>query len=473
MSNQVDNLAGNRCQSLIGPAGCGKTETIAQALKIAEGRQLILTHTHAGVRSLQQKFKKLKIPPSKYVLETIHGFFLKYAASYPTMSGLSFSTNKNDIWSKIIPAFTSLLETKFIKQVLQCSYDGVFVDEYQDCTLSQHNAILKMCEYLPVRVLGDPLQGIFDFNPMDQIVEWRRDVLPNFPQLDELQTPWRWDGKNKKLSQWITSLRENIQAGQPINLDQPKGVITWKQLNHKDINQERLLSSQCISAVPTDQTFVAIEQYPNEAHKFARCQGGRLQSMEEMACNELFKTLIKFENHQSSELVLEVVRFIKKCTVMNGYLEDVERQSNNKKYNFLKIDNSTIREIIRSIFYTHEYSSIAQLIDFTLLTKGKDVFRQELMKEMSKSLKEFCNCGFDSISDAAWEVRSRTRERGQNIPRMIVSRTLLIKGLEFDNTLVLNADNIQNEKLFYVSMTRACHSLTVFSESPIIKFESK
>ena len=86
MSNQIEDLAENRCQSLIGPAGSGKTESIACALQNSDGRQLVLTHTHAGVRSLRKKFNKFKIPQSKYVLETIHGFFLKYAASYPTNS---------------------------------------------------------------------------------------------------------------------------------------------------------------------------------------------------------------------------------------------------------------------------------------------------------------------------------------------------------------------------------------------------
>lgn len=470
MSNQIDSLAENRCQSLIGPAGSGKTESIARALKISEGRQLILTHTHAGVRSLRDKFRTFNIPQSKYTLETIHGFFLKYAISYPTNSALILSDEKNDIWEKIVPAFGKLVDTKYIKQVLQSSYAGVFVDEYQDCTQKQHNIILKISEFLPVRVLGDPLQGIFDFNT-DPTVDWDRDVKPNFPEIDELRTPWRWNGKNGKLGDWLTSLRESLLLNEPIDLASTNGVITWKGLNDKDFKQKISNSNKCLSTVPKDQTFAAIEQIAGRAHIFAHSLGGRLQSMEEMECKALFSTLQIFETKHAAELVYEVVDFIKKCTVMKNYLDDVKKQSKNQKFNFSRIDNSEIREIIKSIFYNHDYSAIANLIDLSLTIKGCEVYRKELMMEMSKSLKEFHNGGFNSVSDAAWEVRSRTRERGQKIPRMIVSRSLLIKGLEFDNALVLNADNIQNRKLFYVSMTRACYRLTAFSECPIVNFK--
>lgn len=471
MSNQVDSLAENRCQSLIGPAGCGKTGSIARALKISDGRQLILTHTHAGVRSLRMKFRDLNIPPSKYALETIHGFFLKYAASYPSNSGIDLSTQKNDLWKKIIPAFTDLLDTKFIKQVLQSSYDGVFVDEYQDCTLSQHDAIIKLCEFLPVRVLGDPLQGIFGFNPEDPIVDWRRDVIPNFPQIEELKTPWRWNGKNEKLSKWIAELRKSLLLGKPINLEDSNSVLNWRRLRPNDYLSNKRMSGECIDAVPARNSFVAIQQNPSQAHKFGHDQGGRLQSMEEMECKDLFTYLSKFENTKGSGLVAEVVSFIKQCTVMKDYLHDVDQQLKNKRFNSAKILDSRIRGFVESIYNDNNYSSIAGLIDFTLTEKRNDIFRIELMTEMSKSLKEFCNGSFESVSDAAWEVRTRTRKRGQNIPRMVVSRTLLIKGLEFDNALVLNADKIQNEKLFYVSMTRACYGLTVFSEHPTIEFK--
>ena len=50
---------------LIAPAGYGKTHTIVQCLNYASGKQLILTHTHAGVASIKEKVKKENIAGNK------------------------------------------------------------------------------------------------------------------------------------------------------------------------------------------------------------------------------------------------------------------------------------------------------------------------------------------------------------------------------------------------------------------------
>lgn len=44
---------------VVSAAGCGKTHLITEAIKYSDsGRQLILTHTHAGVHSILNKVKK-------------------------------------------------------------------------------------------------------------------------------------------------------------------------------------------------------------------------------------------------------------------------------------------------------------------------------------------------------------------------------------------------------------------------------
>src|ERR1700756_2059458 len=77
------------CGSMIAPAGCGKPEQIALSTQIAGGRRLILTHTHAGVDALRKRLKKHKVPSDKCRVETIAGWCLRYALSFPKRSGLA------------------------------------------------------------------------------------------------------------------------------------------------------------------------------------------------------------------------------------------------------------------------------------------------------------------------------------------------------------------------------------------------
>lgn len=80
---------GIRRGSIVAAAGCGKTEQIALAVGISDGRRLILTHTHAGVDALTRRLRKHQVPTAKYRIDTIAGWCLRFAASFPQRSGLA------------------------------------------------------------------------------------------------------------------------------------------------------------------------------------------------------------------------------------------------------------------------------------------------------------------------------------------------------------------------------------------------
>ena len=56
---------------VIAPAGFGKTHLIAMAINLGSDRQLILTHTFAGVNALKKKTQVLGVPASKHHIDTI------------------------------------------------------------------------------------------------------------------------------------------------------------------------------------------------------------------------------------------------------------------------------------------------------------------------------------------------------------------------------------------------------------------
>ena len=179
-----ERLAHSSNAAIVLPAGAGKTELIAQAVGIAgeaKGRQLLLTHTHAGVHALRARLNRLGVRPQSYRLTTIAGWALGWATHYPSISGIKTAqpTSRKE-WEAVYEGAVRVLANPHLALSIRESYGGVFVDEYQDCTSHQHAITLALAEHLPTRILGDPLQGIFGFT-REQIV-WSEDVESAFAQ---------------------------------------------------------------------------------------------------------------------------------------------------------------------------------------------------------------------------------------------------------------------------------------------------
>lgn len=149
---------------LIAPAGHGKTHTIAECMKHVSGKQLILTHTHAGVSSIKAKLKKAGIASEKFNVETISSFAQKYALAFYSGQDLPSPDSGHVYYTFLISKAEEYLKLKPIAEILSTTYSGLFVDEYQDCTIAQHNLISVVAETLKTHILGDYLQGIFGFN---------------------------------------------------------------------------------------------------------------------------------------------------------------------------------------------------------------------------------------------------------------------------------------------------------------------
>jgi hypothetical protein len=99
---------------------------------------------------------------------------------------------------------------------------------------------------------------------------------------------------------------------------------------------------------------------------------------------------------------------------------------------------------------------------------GGMLHRRELWTDMDRALARFELDPATPLVEHAWRVRDVGRQRGRRVERRSVSRTLLIKGLEFDHALVLDADKLDTNNL-YVAITRGSSSLTVLSAGPVIR----
>lgn len=452
---------------VIAPAGYGKTHLIAMAVKVASKKQLILTHTFAGVNSIKAKMNALGVPSSKYHIDTIASWSLRLCLAYPKTSGWKVEHPTNKQWNKLYECCSGLLEKQFVRRVVAATYAGVYVDEYQDCSDLQHGLVCAFAEFMPCRILGDPMQAIFDFGGDEgKPVDWTVSVYPTFTCLGQLETPWRWKiAGNPQLGAWLKKVRESLELGQKIDLQ--NGL------------------PECVKRVYTTSEFLAAKQYnslmdllghadsvialhggdqksKNKTHDLALRLAGRFSSIEEVEGKTLHSFVKKFVAAKTTkEGFLLAVEFAKKC--FTGVAKALT--AGTKKGEIAKQGKATKYPLVLHAANAYLNSPTSDhLKAFFLALKANpetSAYRRDLLYRFLNVLKIHIDGAGADLTEAANLYQRDMRHKGRPIThRKLIGTTLLVKGLEYDHAVILDADAMDAKDL-YVAMTRGSKSLTI------------
>ncbi len=192
---------------VVAPAGYGKTYLLVDALNFLPEKELILTHTNAGVGAIMEKIKLLKIQNKKYSVFTLDGFMMLLIRAYVNPKDFPLKSNGEWDYEEAKALANKLLTYSVIKEILEISFSGVLVDEYQDCSLLQHEFILQLKKFLPIRIVGDPMQSIFGWRNRNNKIVDMDNLDEEFEFLGILDTPHRWNETAPKLGQEISEIR--------------------------------------------------------------------------------------------------------------------------------------------------------------------------------------------------------------------------------------------------------------------------
>lgn len=458
----------SRCSTkghVIAPAGYGKTHLIALAVRTSSGKQLVLTHTFAGVNSLKTKMTALGVPAANYQVDTIASWSLRLCLAYPKTSGWKTESPTSKQWEKLYGCCSVLLEKKFIRHVVAASYAGVYVDEYQDCSDSQHILVCALAEFLPCRILGDPMQAIFDFGE-GKPVDWAASVYPTFDCLGQLETPWRWEKAGMpELGTWLKEVRSKIEKGQKIDLSTglpPCVVRVYTKPEHLASKQYSSLYDQ----MGHKESVIALHggdpQSKNKTHQLARTMAGRFSSIEEVEGKDLHIFFKKFGTAKTVQAgFLLAVEFAKKC--FTGVAKTLT--AGTKKGEFAKQTRVTKYPMV--LHAANDYLSnptSSHLKSFFLALKVNpetSAYRRDLLYRFLNVLKMHIDGEGESLSETANIYQREMRHKGRPIcHQKLIGTTLLVKGLEYDHAVILDADALDAKHL-YVAMTRGSKSLTI------------
>lgn len=454
---------------VVAPAGCGKTHLITDALGGGRAAKpiLVLTHTNAGVAALRHRLTRQRLISRSYRLATIDGWALKLASTFPERSGYRVGPNLRRLnYPGIRKAAWRLLKNGHLDDVLQANYSRILVDEYQDCSLNQHAIIYFAARHIPTCVLGDPMQAIFGFGD-DGLADWENHVCEHFPLVAELSTPWRWKNVgNEELGLWLLRARESLLRGLSLDVERSPGSVRWVELKGDRNDHVKLVSAARCSHKARGETSLIIGDSRSAASRYRIAKNvPGIVTVEPVDLRDLTEYARELSLHDGSA-VAKTLRFAE-TLITNVGADAVLARVNSLKTGTARRPATEFEKIALGVDAVPTLQGVARLLSGCSREYGCRVYRPGVLRAALRAMSMADSNPDLSFEERSIRIREENRAVGRQLPRSAIGSTLLLKGLEADHVVVLNADNLDKRNL-YVAMSRGAKSITLCSRSSVL-----
>lgn len=457
--------------TITAPAGCGKTQLIADALVGHRGSKpiLVLTHTNAGVAALRGRFQRAGVPTSAYRLSTIDGWAIRLIATFPNRSAhdpeiLRLAMPAND-YPAIRDAAWKLLQAGHVGEVLKASYAQVVVDEYQDCSIPQHWIVYFLSLMLPTCVLGDPMQAIFGFRG-NVLVDWNQQVCAHFPVIGELATPWRWRNAGAEaLGTWLLETRRLLAAGQSVDLRSgPPEHVTWIHTVPPNDHIQRLAAATTTSPIAGGRVLIIADSRNRAAQQNFASQTPGASTVEAVDLLDLIAFANSFDVDSAD--ALGQLLGLAQSVMTNVGVPELARRLESLQRGTARNPPNEVESRAVAFRRAPSLAAATSLLSELRALPNVRVHRPAILYGALKALRD-ASAGTVALTETARRVREENRLLGRPLPKRAVGSTLLLKGQEAEVAVLLNTEGMSAQNL-YVAMTRGSMKLVVCSPSPFV-----
>jgi hypothetical protein len=470
--------------SIVMPAGAGKTHLLAATAKHVvdnDGKVLVLSHTNAGVYAIHTRLRRFGVTNGVQV-STITSFAFRLARAYPTLGDIAVpKVAVPGDSQKYVRAAVKIVTAVHIKAVLAASYTHVLVDEYQDCNADHHALVLGLRNAIPdIGIFGDPLQAIFGF--AEPLPDWG-DVLGDFPQHETIEAkPHRWGGHNEPLGEWLLNLRDALIPGRTLRLDSadyPPGVTFTDTSSIPNGVTRAALEAL---SLPTDESILIIAAWARIARDIGSDLNGTYTVMEDIAGEFMADWLAKLVDVDNASYASWLFAFTKCCHCGHGILDP---NPLGKRYAAGRVGADLLTtsskregakpaiEALDRVVANPTLNELGAAMDVIPSSPALRLHSHEAWYEVRTAIRGAIARGGDKsvLLEELAKARDVLRHAGRPERSRIVSRTRLIKGLEYDHVVIADAAMHSQVNDLYVALTRARKSIKILSRSDTIALQ--
>ena len=455
--------------SVAAPAGCGKTHLIATSLMRHNDAKpvLILTHTNAGVAALRARLQNMGVPRKAYRITTIDGWAMRLIGTFPQRSGHVANTlalkNPGRDYPAIRQGAQNIFNGNHLRDVLQATYARLIVDEYQDCIQEQHAMVSKIAEVLPTCVLGDDMQAIFGWGN-NVLVNWQTDVQTRFPAIGQLDTPWRWKNVGTEdFGKWLLWVREALRAGTPIDLRQAPTEVQWIQIANENDIPNLTRASNVKPPNEGGSVLIVCDSTRPQRHRQIAGRAHGAVVVENADLTDFIRFSENFD-FRSDDAVDNIIDFAGNTLTGVGATQ-LKQRVRSIQAGTARIPPTDAEAAAISFKNAPSSSSAVTLLVEINKQQGVSSLRPALLRTCIQAFNACPN--EDDFYEMAVKAREQSRVLGRALPRRAVGSTLLLKGLEADVAVIIDADQLSARDL-YVAMTRGSRQLLICSDNPVL-----
>jgi len=287
-----------------------------------------------------------------------------------------------------------------------------------------------------------------------------------FPVIDVLTEPHRWRTHNSELGEWLADVRLRLERGHKIDFTNTSGIVNWIP----SANYQHQIAA-CYRATDKEGV-VAICDGPWRCATIASKTKNHFSVLESVECPDLLRAAKDIESNAGVSRLACVVAFAQECFTGMTFLADMlKRLQEARSYCPKSSDKQRLRESMQAVVGSEHLAAVEVMMSPVEGLSDKHFYRRrELWRDMSRALRGHDPSSGKSLRETAWAIRDHARRNGRRVlTKRTVATPLLIKGLEFNHALLLDAAQMETPEELYVALTRGTTSLTVLSDEPTVK----
>jgi len=444
---------------VVAPAGHGKTHLIADRVTAAarDERLLVMTHTNVAVRALRKKFSRpLQAPVS---IGTLDALALRIASAFPSAAGFDPTEAPLD-WAAARAGAIKALQKHAIRCALHDSYTAVIVDEYQDCSEHQVALVRILAEVIPTVVLGDPMQSVYRFGT-GYSSTWEEQA-DGYPVLGELRTPWRWRNA-PELGAWIVASRNRLQEEHAVTLGPSSPVSAHRLSAPASQGGLRRLLGDLVGSVAVISGESRNKHRLRDiarSHRWSNCE-----VFETAAPEELDSLASGYLADQPAPKALALLEFSKQCMSKVGDVTGVGAVTRNLT-NSGQTGNSRapIAAAMKAFISTPTGLSAQEVLRVLAGDAATYVFRPQLLSVAQRAHGRVGTDGLENFPDALLATLEARKHVDEKVRGPVVGTALRLKGLEFDNVVIVDPDRFETAEQTYVAISRPAGTCILATE---------